>query len=156
VSDDLAGLAAELFAQCPESEHRVLLAVLERTAAEQYRRWAGRVADEHRATMLGCARREEDVAAVLEGMATDAAEMARALGARFPDLGTRYESLLAGRSLSEQLRIQAAGEWAGAALLRAYAGAETDPAAREALLAAAELEEENARVCDSVSQEPPS
>jgi hypothetical protein len=157
VSDeDLVALAAELFTQCPQSEHRVLLAILERAAAAQYRRWASQVGDEQRDGMLACARREEEVAAVLEGRAPNAAETARGLMERLPDLPARYRSLLEGKGLGRQLAIQAEGERAGAALLRAYADAETDAVARDALRAAAELEEENARVGAAASQELPS
>jgi hypothetical protein len=145
VSDDLVRLAGELFAQCPETEHRVLLAVLERAAADQYRRWAEEVGDAHRAGMLDCARREKDVAAVLEGQAPDALETARALMGRLPDLPARYRTLLDGKPLAEQLAIQAAGERAGGELLRSYS-----------LTNAAALEDANADFLDRVAQGLPS
>jgi len=145
VSDDLTGLAGELFAQCPQEQHRVLLAVLERAAADQYRRWADEVGDEHRAGILECAAREEKVAEVLEAAAPNATATAAALGERFPDLGARYAALLDGKSLIEQFAIQAAGERAGGELLRSYALAD-----------AAELEDANAAFLDRVSHELPS
>lgn len=145
MSNELRGLAAALFAQCPETEHRVLLAVLERVAADQYRRWADEVGDEHRAGILECAAREEKVAEVLEAAAPNATATAAALGERFPDLGARYAALLEGRSLVEQFAIQAKGERAGGELLRSYALAD-----------AAELEDANADFLDRVSQELPS
>jgi hypothetical protein len=145
MNNELRGLAGALFAQCPQEQHQVLLAVLERVAADQYRRWAEEVGDPHRAGMLDCARREEEVAAVLEGQAPDAVETARALMERFPDLPARYRSLLEGRSLGEQFAIQATGERAGGELLRSYALAD-----------AAELEDANAAFLDQVSQELPS
>jgi hypothetical protein len=151
VSNELRGLAAALFAQCPQEQHRVLLAVLERVAADQYRRWADEVGDEHRAGILECAAREEQVAEVLEAAAPNATATAAALGERFPDLRTRYASLLDGKSLAEQFAIQSAAERAGAALLRSYAAAETDATGRAALLAAAELEEANADLLGTVA-----
>lgn len=145
MSDDLTGLAAALFAQCPQEQHRVLLAVLERAAADQYRRWADEVGDEHRAGILECAAREEKVAEVLEAAAPSATATAAALEKRFPDLGARYAALLDGKSLVEQFAIQAAGERAGGELLRSYALAD-----------AAELEDANAAFLDRVSHELPS
>ena len=145
MNNELRGLAGALFAQCPQGQHRVLLAVLERVAADQYRRWAEQVGDPHRAGMLDCARREEEVAAALEGQAPEAVATARAVMERFPDLPTRYRSLLEGRSLGEQFAIQATGERAGGELLRSYALAD-----------AAELEDANAAFLDQVSQELPS
>ncbi|MGQ0802636.1 MAG: hypothetical protein ACT4PI_02050 [Actinomycetota bacterium] len=145
MSDDLVVLAGELLAACPESEHRVMLAVLERAAADQYRRWADEVGEEHRAGILECAAREEQVADVLMSGAADATATAEALGERFPDLGDRYAALLEGRSLVEQFAIQAAGERAGGALLRSYE-----------LPDAADLEDANADFLDRISQELPS
>lgn len=145
MSDDLVALAGDLFAQCPEAQHRVLLAVLERAAAEQYRRWADEVGDQHRAGILDCARREEEVAAVLEAHASAADGTAQAVHGRFPDLASRYAALLDGKSLVEQFAIQAAGERAGGVLLRAYA-----------LPDAADLEDANADFLDRISQALPS
>jgi hypothetical protein len=145
MSTELRGLAAALFAQCPQEQHWVLLAMLERVAADQYRRWADEVGDEHRTGILACAAREEQVADVLEAAAPNATATAAALGERFPDLGARYAALLDGRSLVEQFAIQATGERAGGELLRSYA-----------LPDAAELEDANADFLDRISQELPS
>lgn len=145
MSNELRGLAATLFAQCPQEEHRALLAVLERVAAEQYRRWADEVGEEHRAGILACAEREKQVADGLVGGDADATATAESVAARFPDLGDRYAALLDGRSLIEQFAIQATGERAGGELLRSYG-----------LPDVAELEDANADFLDRVSQELPS
>jgi hypothetical protein len=145
VSDELVRLATGLFTQVPERQHRVLLAMLERLAAEQYRRWADEVGDEHRVGMLECSAREEEVGRLVETGLEDAAGTARELGERFPELGARYAALLEGRSLREQFAIQAAGERAGAELLRSFEMPDV-----------AELEDDNARFLDRVSQELPS
>jgi uncharacterized protein (TIGR00369 family) len=57
-------------------------------------------------------------------------------------------ALFAGKSVAEQKALLATLEHGGAALYRSFATVETDPAARTALLAAAEREEENARLLE--------
>ncbi len=57
-------------------------------------------------------------------------------------------SAFAGKPLDEQKALLATLERAGAALYRTFAAGETDAAVREALLAAAEREEENARTLE--------
>lgn len=85
-------------------------------------------------------------------------------GARAPDAGGRLQpppqeqpvlsgveglaSLFAGKGPAEQKALLAQLERAGAALYRAWAAREPDAAARQALLAAAEREEQNARVLE--------
>jgi len=54
----------------------------------------------------------------------------------------------AGKPLDEQKALLATLERAGAALYRTFAAQETDAGAKEALLAAAEREEENARTLE--------
>ncbi|HUI27101.1 MAG TPA: hypothetical protein VL403_13540 [Candidatus Kryptonia bacterium] len=54
-----------------------------------------------------------------------------------------------GKSLAEQQALLATLERAGAALYRGWAAAEADPKRKAALLAAAEREEQNARVLES-------
>ncbi len=56
--------------------------------------------------------------------------------------------LFEGLSAGEQKALLARLERAGAALYRAFAAQESDPAKREELLAAAEREEENALVLE--------
>jgi len=57
-------------------------------------------------------------------------------------------ALFAGKSTAEQQALLATLERAGAALYRAWASDETEPNARQTLLAAADREEENARVLE--------
>ncbi len=57
-------------------------------------------------------------------------------------------ALFAGKTVEEQKALLARLERAGAALYRAWAAQEPDPAARTGLLAAADREEENARVLE--------
>ena len=57
-------------------------------------------------------------------------------------------ALFQGKPLDDQKALLAQLERAGAALYRGFAESETDPTAREALLAAAKREEENAEVLE--------
>lgn len=57
-------------------------------------------------------------------------------------------ALFAGKTVEEQKALLAQLERGGAALYRAFAESESDPAAREALLAAAVREEENAELLE--------
>ena len=57
-------------------------------------------------------------------------------------------ALFAGKTVEEQKAFLAQLERGGATLYRAFAESETDPAAREALLAAAAREEENAELLE--------
>ena len=57
-------------------------------------------------------------------------------------------ALFAGKTVEEQKTLLAQLERGGAALYRAFAESESDPAAREALLAAAAREEENAELLE--------
>ena len=147
---DLAELVGAFLSQCSPSEQRLLLAGAERIAAEQYRRWAERSVDDDRDGLIAAAEREEQVATVLEKLMPDAAETARALEERLTMLSSLYRSLVHGRHMRDQFAIQSAAERAGGALLRAYAEREADAATRDALLAAAGLEEANASFLDGV------
>jgi 4-carboxymuconolactone decarboxylase len=152
---DLAELVGVFLSQCSPSEQRLLLGGAERIAAEQYRRWAEQGADDDRDGLLAAAEREEQVAAVLEKLTPGAAETARALEERLTTLSSLYRSFLQGRHIRDQFAIQSAAERAGGALLRAYAEREADGAARDALLAAAGLEEANASFLDGVGDHRP-
>jgi hypothetical protein len=56
--------------------------------------------------------------------------------------------LFAGKSIPEQKKLLARLERAGAGLYRAWAATESDAKAKAALLAAADREEQNARVLE--------
>jgi hypothetical protein len=66
-----------------------------------------------------------------------------------PTEEARLAALFAGKSVPEQKALIARLERAGAGLYRAWAAAETDAKTKAALLAAAEREEQNARVLES-------
>ena len=83
--DLLAILAAPLLEQSAPEEHRILLAVLERMAAEHYRTWAEMVEDPSlKQGLLAAARREEEIAEIVESLDPRAQSIAQSLLARFP------------------------------------------------------------------------
>ena len=65
--------------------------------------------------------------------------------------GTVMAALFEGKSSGEQKALLAILERSGAALYRALAANETDAATKEALLQAAEREEENARTLEAMA-----
>src|SRR5713101_9959516 len=91
---ELADLVGAFLAQCSGAEQKVLLALAERIAAEQYRTWAEKAGADDRDGLLDAAVREERVAAALEAMTPDAAETSGALNDRFPMLAPLYRSVL--------------------------------------------------------------
>lgn len=70
-----------------------------------------------------------------------------------PDPGQQLAMLFTGKSTDEQKALLASLERSGAAVYRALAERETEAAAKAALLAAAEREEENAGVLDDQLKE---
>ncbi len=65
------------------------------------------------------------------------------------DPGETLQQLFAGKTVAEQKALLAQLERAGAAVYRHLAESESDPAKKEALLAAAGREDENAGVLDA-------
>ncbi|HTG16877.1 MAG TPA: hypothetical protein VK747_16640 [Blastocatellia bacterium] len=124
----------------------LLLAALERLAAERYRSWAG---DDHpnpsvREGLLACADREEEIARRVESLDPNASAIQDKLLSDHPELLDLNRTLFEGRPLKVQFAMQAQGEMAGAAAWRAYAAAASDSSARELLQSCSRLEEANA------------
>lgn len=123
----------------------LLLAALERLAADRYRLWAKAHPDpEIREGLLACAEREEEIARRVESLHAHAAEDQKALLAENPELLVLNRTLFEGRLLTDQFSMQAQGERAGAAAWRAFALATTDAPTQELLLGCSTLEEANA------------
>jgi hypothetical protein len=131
---------APLLPRVAEHEIPMLIAMIERLAARRYLGWAAASEDAiERAGLLACAQREDEIAEFIESLETDAPARIAELDARFPDLNDRYESVMAGRSRAEQLRVQAEGELGGAGYMRQFAAAHRGAvAARFASLACCE------------------
>src|SRR5262245_36132735 len=107
---DLAPILGRVLARVPRARQPLLLALAERMAAERYRAWAQEVGDAERAARLrACAEREEEIAARIEGLYPDAAALEDEVRAVVPDLTQITRAVFAGRSLAQQLAIQARG-----------------------------------------------
>ena len=100
--------------------------------------------------LLACARREEEIAALIEGLDPDAAAIQEEIRRENPDLEEINRGIFAGRPLHQQLAIQARGERLGAATWRAFAAQEETAARRDTFLACAELEEKSALVLEKI------
>lgn len=140
---------APVLGRLPRPEQPLLIALAERLAATRYRGWAAEpVYASHRAALLACAAREEDIAARVEGLYPDAATKQDAILRTNPDLEDVNRTLFAGRPLPQQLAIQAQGERLGAATWRSFA--RHDESRKAVFLACAELEEASADVLEAI------
>jgi hypothetical protein len=149
---NVAQLLGPLLQRVPAPQRPLLLAIAERLAAERYRGWAELAGSaEERARFLACAAREEEIAGRIEGLVSDAAGQQRAILAANPDLAELNRAVFEGRPLAQQLAIQAAGERAGAALWRSFAGTARSEAERAVYLACVRLEEESALFLESLA-----
>lgn len=148
---NVAEILGRVLQRVPPAEQPLLIAIAERRAAERYRGWAHDPANvAHGSRLLACADREEEIARRVEGLYPEAAATQRRLIAENPDLEEINRSLFAGRPLAQQFTIQAEGERLGAATWRAFAEGAENPDARRTFLACATLEEESARVLESI------
>jgi len=123
----------------------MLLAKLERLAAERYRTWASDHADQSiREGLLACADREEEIARRVESLDPNASAIQDKLLSDHPELLDLNRTLFEGRPLKIQFAMQADGERAGVAAWRAYAAAASDPSVQELLQSCSALEQANA------------
>ena len=115
-----------LVPEIPEEDIPMMIAMLERIAAGQYRGWAASSADTvERDGLIACEAREIEIAEFIESLYPDASATIASLNAKFPDLQSRYDEVMAGRSRTEQLRIQSEGELGGADFMQQFASANT-------------------------------
>ena len=140
----IAGILAPVVTRFPRQQQKLLVAWAERQAARMYQSWAEHVSDPERAGFLGCAAREEDIAARIEALDPDAATIQRQLLAELPDLEEQVRAVYVGRPLEEQWEIQRRGERAGKKTWETFAAAENDATVKAVLLVCAALEDENA------------
>ena len=142
---DVAQVLAPILERVSSEQRPLLIAIAERMAAQRYREWAEDPANlEKREGLLACAQREERIATTVEALYPDSEATQRDLLAKNPDAQNIFTSLFQGRSLSEQFKIQAAGERLGAATWRSLARDAEGPS-RAAFEACASLEEESAQ-----------
>ncbi len=146
VAEALGGVLARV----PRDQQPLLVAMAERLAADRYRSWADEPSyGAHRAPLLACALREEEIAGRIESLYPDAAAVQRDLLADNPDIEEINRDLFCGRPLDEQLAIQAQGERLGASTWRAFAREANGPS-RATFEACALLEEQSAVVLETI------
>jgi hypothetical protein len=144
-SPNLGQILGQLLQRAPAEKQALLIALAERMAAERYRQWAAEMSgDGHRAELLACAEREEQIASRIESLYADVGAERHALLASSPDLVEVNRQIFAGRPLYQQLAIQAQGERLGAATWRAFARQTADEERRAVFIACAALEEDSA------------
>jgi hypothetical protein len=120
----IAGAFEPLLALVAADEIPMVLAILERAAANRYRAWAGQAKSAiEEAGLLACAAREDEIAEFIESLETDAESVAASLHERIPDFEARYDAVMAGLDRTEQLRVQAEGEMGGAGYMQQFAAA---------------------------------
>jgi len=123
----------------------LLLAKLERLAAQRYRTWASGHSDQSvKVGLLACADREEEIARRVESLNPNASVIQDRLLSDHPELLDLNRTLFEGRPLKIQFAMQAEGERAGAAAWQAYAAAASDPPVQELLQSCSPLEQANA------------
>ncbi len=123
----------------------LLLAKLERLAAQRYRTWASDYPDPAaKEGLLACADREEEIASRVESLEPNASANQARLLSDHPELLDLNRTLFEGRPLKVQFAMQADGERAGAAAWKAYAAGASHPSVRELLESCSPLEQENA------------
>ncbi len=146
---DIASLLLQVVTSVPEPSRPRFLALLERTAAGRYEKWAEEL-PAHAKGLLECAARENEIAATAERIfALDAAGREKL---ETPLVSTReaYFAALQPLSIRDQLRLQAIAERTGGGAWRAMAAALSDASARTALERSADLEEANAAHLDAL------
>jgi hypothetical protein len=124
--ESLLEVLVPVLESAPAEELPLLLAWLERMAADKYRIWAQQTTDDaERKGLMDCAFREDAIAEFVESVEPQAQSRTASLKQQFPDLPALYDSVMAGHDRNEQLRRQAEGELGGADFLRQFAQAHT-------------------------------
>lgn len=132
----------------PETMPR-FLALLERGAAERYRRWAAAL-PEHRDGLMSCAGREDEIADLIEGAFALDESLRPQLEAPLSDAIAVYYDVFAPLSIRDQLRVQADAERQGANAWRGIASRHPDPRVISVLDECSRLEELSADYLDDL------
>ena len=152
---DIASLLLQVVTSVPEPTRPRFLALLERTAADRYEKWAAEL-PAHASGLLDCAAREKEIAATAERLfALDAAGRQK-LETPLGEAREAYFAVLKPLSIRDQLRVQSIAERTGGGAWRAMAAALSEPTARAALERSAELEDANAAHLDALVARLPS
>ncbi len=148
---DIVTTLAPVLAATDPAHHPLLIAMLERWAADRYREWVDAHDDVATVTALtACVEREEEIAARVEALYPDAAEVQAALVEANPRLQDVLTGSFAWRPIDEQFKLQAEAERLGASTWRSFARAADDPAAVEVFNSCALLEEASAEVLEQL------
>jgi hypothetical protein len=130
--ESLLEVLVPIIESAPAQELPLLLAWLERMAADKYRVWAQQATDDvERKGLMDCAFREDAIAEFIEFVEPQAESRTSSLKKLFPDMQALYDSVMAGQDRSEQLRRQAEGELGGANFLRQFAEAHSGAVAAQ-------------------------
>jgi hypothetical protein len=133
-------LLAPILSQVDAASRPRFLALLERTAADRYRKWASELPD-HAPALLECAGREDEIADRIESaFSIDAAKLDE-LEALLPAARDIYYAAFEGMEVHEQIRVQSDAELQGAHAWRSIAAGVTDAAVLAELARCSELEE---------------
>ncbi|HWN99989.1 MAG TPA: hypothetical protein VNS63_12060 [Blastocatellia bacterium] len=142
---DIAEALKQVLRSVEPTLQPILLAKLERLAAERYRGWASEHTDPPiKEGLLACADREEEIARRVESLEPNASSIQDKLLTNNPELLDLNRTLFEGRPLKVQFAMQAQGEMAGAAAWRAFAASASGPLAGDLLRSCSPLEEANA------------
>lgn len=132
-------LLAPYLSQIPDEAKPGALAILERGAAERYRGWAEAV-PQHRAGLLACAAREEEIADSIDTLLPIPRQHRELVDKFIPHAKQAYFDVFEGLSAIDQMTIQAAAERQGARAWPAFVPAYPDKALDLEALSAIELE----------------
>ena len=114
-------------------------------AADSYRSWIDEVdSPEAKAGLRKAADNEDGIAQTLEDLDPEHERIEADLHRRFPQLDGLFGSVLDGRPLQEQFRLQHAAESGASELFKSLAEQETDPEVKQKLLDCADTEKANA------------
>ena len=140
-------LLAEFLADIPPEALPVLLAKLERGAADRYRQWAEMLPN-FRENILASANREDDIADRVEELFPISSAHQQLIDEIAPKAKAAYMTVFAGLTAIEQITIQANAERQGAAAWRGLKAAY--PQHSSQLEALAITEETNADQLDKL------
>ena len=128
---------------------RVVIA-LERAAAKRYVRWSEAASGDEQAGLLACARREEEVARLIEEAAFSSTPADTADTELIARAVALFETMYTGLAREEQMAAQAPSELYGAELWRTLRGADPDGPLAAAYEQAEKLEQESAHYLEGL------
>lgn len=123
----------------------MFLSGLERSAAERYRQWAEQL-PEYADELLGCARREDEIAELVAGLFPVSAELQQQVDDALPAAVALYYDVFAPHPPLHQLYLQSEAELQGAMAWVGMAESISDEATREVLARCTALERESSVV----------